>query len=141
MAKRRDESEWQREFQAAREGSEKAIARLVEMLRPFLLALANEQLPPAVRPKEAASDVVQETIVKAQREFGKFEGSSPQEFMAWLRAILVHELIDCRRHWSATSAASSGSGRSARGTARATGTPTCRPARRRRTWPCCASKK
>ena len=38
------------------------------------------------------SDVVQESLLEAHRDFGNFRGRSANEFLAWLRQILVHNL-------------------------------------------------
>jgi RNA polymerase sigma-70 factor (ECF subfamily) len=46
-----------------------------------------------------ASDVVQETFLKAYREFASFLGSSEPELVAWLRQILVRTVADqVKRH-------------------------------------------
>ena len=45
-----------------------------------------------------ASDLVQETFLKAHREFGQFLGPSEPELAAWLRQILVRTLANQARH-------------------------------------------
>jgi RNA polymerase sigma-70 factor (ECF subfamily) len=88
-------------MEAARVESGEAIVRLLEAYRPYLLALANEELQPALRAKEGASDLVQETIVKAQRDFEQFRGDGPAELVGWLKQILLNQIVDCTRRWKA----------------------------------------
>jgi RNA polymerase sigma-70 factor (ECF subfamily) len=46
-----------------------------------------------------ASDLVQDTLLKAHREFAGFLGSTEPELIAWLRQILVRSLSDqVKRH-------------------------------------------
>ena len=44
--------------------------------------------------KVDASDLVQETMLEAYRDFDRFQGRSEQEWMAWLRKILAHNVAD-----------------------------------------------
>jgi RNA polymerase sigma-70 factor (ECF subfamily) len=94
-------SHWQDALAAARSGRQGAAARLLEVYRPYLLALANDQVPPVLRAKEAASDIVQETILKAHGEIGGFRGHEREEFVGWLRQILFNGIVDCSRRWRA----------------------------------------
>jgi len=86
----------------ARDGATGALDRLIELCRDYLLAIANDELPVECRAKTAASDVVQETVVKAHLRFGDFRGSSHPELLAWLRKILQHQLLDVYRHYATT---------------------------------------
>ena len=45
-----------------------------------------------------ASDLVQETFLKAHREFRQFAGSGERELVAWLRQILVRTLANQAKH-------------------------------------------
>jgi len=83
---------------AARRGVPDAIGRLFEAARGDLLAVANRELPAEVRAKVGPSDVVQETAVDAHRDFARFNGSTRDELLAWLREILRCNLIDAVRH-------------------------------------------
>jgi RNA polymerase sigma-70 factor (ECF subfamily) len=56
--------------------------------------LATTQLDQRLRRRVAPSDLVQETLLAAHRDFGKFRGHSEREFLAWLRQIL----INCLHH-------------------------------------------
>src|SRR5207237_10625991 len=47
------------------------------------------------------SDVVQGTLLEAQRDFQQFHGQSDAELAVWLRQILVRNLADqCKHHQS-----------------------------------------
>ena len=45
----------------------------------------------------ATSDLVQETIVDAWHHFSRFQGQSPAQLRAWLKAILTHASLNDRR--------------------------------------------
>src|SRR5690242_4317549 len=84
---------------AARRGSPEAVAWLLEHCRPYLLLVANEELDADLRPKLGASDVVQQSVIEAQRDFARFEGATREDLLAWLRRILRHNLADARRYY------------------------------------------
>lgn len=84
---------------AARNGSEEALNGLLEKFRPYLLMVASEELESDLRPKIAPSDVVQESVLEAWRDFPRFQGGTQQELLAWLRRILHHNLADVRRRY------------------------------------------
>jgi RNA polymerase sigma-70 factor (ECF subfamily) len=81
----------------ARAGSLEALGRLVEEYRPYLLGIANDELEPDLRPKGGASDLVQESLLEATRDFAHFRGTNQEELLAWLRGILRNNLADFRR--------------------------------------------
>ena len=68
------------------------LGELLSMYRNYLNVLANTQLDKKLRARVSPSDVVQETMLEAHRDFHQFQGSSESEFIAWLRQILVHNL-------------------------------------------------
>lgn len=86
---------------AAREGSLAAQGRLLEAFRHDLLAIAAANLDSDIRPKVSASDLVQETLLEAHQDFGDFRGATWHEARAWLKRILLHNLVNHFRHWSA----------------------------------------
>jgi RNA polymerase sigma-70 factor (ECF subfamily) len=77
---------------AARRGVPARAGDLLDACRPYLLAIANQELPEALHGKVGASDLVQETLVKGLRHFATFRGNSPDELAGWLRQILAHEI-------------------------------------------------
>jgi RNA polymerase sigma-70 factor (ECF subfamily) len=86
----------------ARGGSPDALGRLLEECRQYLLLIANEELPEDLRPKVGASDLVQETFLRAQAHLAQFRGKTPEELFVWLRRILLNYLANCGRHYRET---------------------------------------
>ena len=61
--------------------------------------MARSLISQPLRLRLDASDLVQETFLKAHREFPGFLGSTEPELVAWLRQILVRSLADqVKRH-------------------------------------------
>jgi len=72
-----------------------------EDYRSYLAVLARIHLAKAgfLRGKLGASDLVQDTLLKAHVARKQFRGASAGEFAAWLRRILTNVLVDVeRRH-------------------------------------------
>lgn len=84
----------------ARHGHDEAFGRLFEAFRRHLLLLAHHELPPLLRGKLGASDLVQETAVDARRAFDAFRGSTAEECFAWLRSILRNNVVDAVRRYA-----------------------------------------
>jgi RNA polymerase sigma-70 factor (ECF subfamily) len=84
---------------AARQGSVEALGEVLELCRRYLLQIAMSELDSELQPKFAASDLVQETFLEAQRIFNRFQGDSPTQLRAWLRAILLNKLADGQRQF------------------------------------------
>jgi RNA polymerase sigma-70 factor (ECF subfamily) len=83
----------------ARAGDEQARGRLLELYRNYLRFMARALISQPLQARLDASDLVQETFLKAYREFGGFLGTSEPELVAWLRQILVHTVADqVKRH-------------------------------------------
>jgi RNA polymerase sigma-70 factor (ECF subfamily) len=87
---------------AARAGSREALGQALEICRGYLLRVANQGLDQDLRAKGGASDLVQETFLEAQRDFGQFQGSSEQELLAWLRLLLLHNVANFTRRYRGT---------------------------------------
>jgi RNA polymerase sigma-70 factor, ECF subfamily len=79
---------------AARQGDADALGRLLEVFRPYLLKVAEQDLPDALRGKCGGSDLVQETFMEAYRDFAGREFHGPDDVRAWLKSILKHNLAD-----------------------------------------------
>ena len=79
-------------LKGARDGQSQSLGKLLQLYANYLKILASTQLDQNLRGRVSPSDVVQETLFEAHRDFGQFRGSSPNEFVAWLRRIMVHNL-------------------------------------------------
>ena len=55
-----------------------------------------------LRAKVDASDLVQETMLEAFRDFERFGGQNEQEWLAWLKRILAHNAADFVRRYRGT---------------------------------------
>ncbi len=69
----------------------------LERYRHYLELLARLQLQPRFRSKLGASDIVQQTLLKATKNLSQFRGKSEAEIVVWLRRILSTTLIDATR--------------------------------------------
>jgi len=79
---------------SARQGNENALGRLLQGCRDYLLLIANREVGDELRRKVAPSDLVQETMADAVRDFGDFQGENECQFLAWMRKILLNNLAD-----------------------------------------------
>lgn len=91
-------------IQAARAGQAGALDRLLQLYRNYLSFLARAGLDSTLGAKAGASDVVQETLLSAFRNFGQFRGGREAELVAWLRQILAHNLAMLVRRYRGTAA-------------------------------------
>ena len=87
---------------AARAGDADARGRLLDGYRNYLTLLARLQLSRSLRGKADPADVVQETFLKAHRDFGQFRGATEPELMGWLRRILATTVANLVRHYRGT---------------------------------------
>ena len=91
------------ELAEARAGSLKALGRLLDASRPYLLKIAGRELRPILHTKGGASDLVQETHLEAHKGFADFSGGTRADFFSWLRKILLHNVADFRRRFCQSS--------------------------------------
>jgi RNA polymerase sigma-70 factor (ECF subfamily) len=86
----------------ARQGHPASRERLFEMCRSYLGLLARAKVESCLRAKVDASDLVQQTMLEAHRDFDDFQGNSEGEWLAWLRRILAHNAADFIRRYRQT---------------------------------------
>ena len=89
-------------LRSARAGSREALGQALESCRAYLLKIAEHDIDPTLRPKGGASDLVQQTFLEAQRDFGRFTGGSEEELLAWLRQLLRNNLANFARDFRQT---------------------------------------
>ncbi len=92
----------------ARQGDAECRDRLFALCRSYLGFMARSQVETWLRRKVDASDLVQETMLEACRDFERFEGCTEQEWLAWLRKILHHNAADFVRRYRGTAKRAAG---------------------------------
>ena len=83
----------------ARSGDQQALDGLFTACRNYVRVIAQAHVESWLRAKVDASDLVQQTLLDAYRGFGRFEGASEAEWLAWLRVILQHNAADFVRQF------------------------------------------
>lgn len=86
----------------ARGGDPHAMNRLFELCRNYLALIARTLVESRLQSKVDASDVVQQTLLEAHRDFARFQGQTEPEWLAWLRRILTHNAADFVRRYRGT---------------------------------------
>src|SRR4051794_15245259 len=86
------EVQFEQRLALARQGSTEALGGLLQGCQRYLLMTANQELESALRSKQGASDLVQETFVLAHSDFSAFQGNTLGELLGWLRRILERRL-------------------------------------------------
>jgi RNA polymerase sigma-70 factor (ECF subfamily) len=83
----------------ARAGDAHAVNGLFAACRNYVGLLARTQVESWLRAKVDASDLVQQTLLEAYRDFERFQGTTEAEWLAWLRRIVAHNAVDFARHY------------------------------------------
>ena len=86
----------------ARAGDQAKREALFEACRSYLDVVARGQVRTWLRAKVDASDLVQQTMLEAHRDFERFQGRTTGEWFAWLRRILNHNAADFVRRYAGT---------------------------------------
>jgi RNA polymerase sigma-70 factor (ECF subfamily) len=80
-------------FASARGGSNSCLGQLLSLYSNYLKLLVSAQLDSRLRARVNPSDIVQESFYEAHRDFAEFRGKSIGEFVAWLRRIVVNNIL------------------------------------------------
>jgi RNA polymerase sigma-70 factor (ECF subfamily) len=83
----------------ARAGDRQALEQLFGLCRGYVQVLARARLDSWLQAKADPSDLVQQTLLDAFRDFDQFHGGTSAEWLAWLRRILEHNAADHVRHY------------------------------------------
>ena len=86
------DAEFHERLTRARQGETEYLGELLQWYGNYLSILASTQLDQRLRRRVNPSDVVQETMLAAHRDFADFRGQSQGELLCWLRTILIHTL-------------------------------------------------
>ena len=87
-----------RRLAAAQGGCPNALGLTLEACRHYLLWIARREIDPDLQAKAGASDLVQETMLEAQRDFGRFQGTTEEELLSWLRRLLLNNVSNFIRY-------------------------------------------
>jgi RNA polymerase sigma-70 factor (ECF subfamily) len=87
------QSEVDRLFTSARAGSNSCLGQLLALYTNYLKLLVTAQMDHRLRVRVSPSDIVQDTFFEAHRDFEQFRGQTTGEFVAWLRKIVVHNIL------------------------------------------------
>ena len=77
------------------------LHELVERHRPTLLTYVSFRLDPALRRREAVSDIVQSAMREVLANPGNFAYQGEPAFRAFLHRVIEHKIANKRRHWAA----------------------------------------
>jgi RNA polymerase sigma-70 factor, ECF subfamily len=86
----------------ARSGSADHLGQLLELYRHYLRLLARMEIGRSLQAKVDASDLVQDTLLEAHRNFPRFQGTSETQFVCWLRQIMAANLANLLRRYLGT---------------------------------------
>ena len=87
---------------AAQAGDREAKERLFTTFRLHLRRQARQKRMETIRARGWDSDVAQEALLKAHKDFDTFQGKTPEQFEAWVMAIVDHEAANYRRRYLST---------------------------------------
>jgi RNA polymerase sigma-70 factor (ECF subfamily) len=73
----------------ARRGDSAALGALLESFRPYVRVLVRGLDAQRLQARLDESDLVQDALLEAHREFPHFRGPGPPELTAWLRQIVL----------------------------------------------------
>lgn len=82
-----------------RRGDREAFTPLFERCKSRLAASIRYRMGPRLASLVEIEDILQETLIRAYREFDRFEYRAPGSFVRWLMAIAGQVLSDTARHY------------------------------------------
>ena len=79
-------------FRLAQSGDPESLEKLLASYVGYLNVLTNSHLDRRIQHRVSPSDIVQETLFEAHRDFASFNGDEIEQFTGWLRRVLVHNI-------------------------------------------------
>lgn len=89
-------------LQEAKAGDTEQLGQLLEQYRRYLRLLARIEIGRNLQAKLDASDLVQDTLLEAHRNFPRFRGANETQFVCWLRQIMAANLSNLLRRYLGT---------------------------------------
>jgi RNA polymerase sigma-70 factor (ECF subfamily) len=86
----------------AQKGNLEHLGQLLENYRHYLHLLARLEIGRNLQSKLDASDLVQDTLLEAHRNFSHFQGASETQFVCWLRQVMAASLANLVRRYLGT---------------------------------------
>src|SRR5437016_7044570 len=74
----------------ARQNQPGDLDRLFALCRNYLGVIARARVESWLQAKVDASDLIQQTMLEAYRDFANFRGHTEAEWLGWLKRILAH---------------------------------------------------
>jgi RNA polymerase sigma-70 factor (ECF subfamily) len=93
---------WDVRVAAARNGDREALGQVLTRLGAYLRRRAGDELDAQLQVKVSPSDIVQETLLAAHRDFAQFRGTTRGELVAWVQRILHNRVQTAGRHYRGT---------------------------------------
>ncbi|HRX78754.1 MAG TPA: sigma-70 family RNA polymerase sigma factor [Pirellulaceae bacterium] len=73
---------------ASQGGSSDALGKLLDEFQGFLHYVTEQEVGPLLRKRLDGQDIVQQANLQAVKYFSQFQGSTAEEFTAWIRQVL-----------------------------------------------------
>jgi RNA polymerase sigma-70 factor (ECF subfamily) len=89
--------EQQAALDRARQGDRQALGELLDSFRPYLRFIGRAAGQRRLQARLDDSDLVQDVLLEAHRQFARFRGSTVAELTAWLRQIVLRTAGHARR--------------------------------------------
>lgn len=86
-------------LELARQGDVEARNHLFQACRSYMAVIARVQLNRRLQTKVDPSDIVQQSLLEAHRGFDDFQGDSPQDWLAWLKHVVQHNVLDADKFY------------------------------------------
>jgi RNA polymerase sigma-70 factor, ECF subfamily len=85
-------------LELARRGDSRALGELLESFRPYVRVMVHGLCDGRLQARLDESDLIQDALLGAYREFARFRGSTLAELTAWLRQIVLRTASHLLRH-------------------------------------------
>lgn len=79
-------------------GDRRAAEQLLAAQRDYLRRMLEARMEPALRQRVDPSDIIQETLMEANRRLDDYLQRRPTTFRLWIRRKALEQLVNARRH-------------------------------------------